>query len=72
MARTAAAAAVAGVALTLAAPIAHADDIPIRAAVDSIRNESACQALNYRDDLAGAAYAAARGGTLPTNGYRDA
>jgi hypothetical protein len=69
MARTAAAVAVAGVALTLAAPIAQADDIPIRSLVDGVRSSSVCPALNYRDDLAGAAYALARGGTVPANGY---
>lgn len=67
--RTVAAAAVAGVALTLAAPIAHADDVAIRSAVDGVRAGSSCLALNYRDDLAGAAYAYARGGVVPKNGY---
>jgi hypothetical protein len=67
--RAAATAAVVGVSFTLAAPIAHADDIPIRSRVDAVRSGSACPALNYRDDLAGSAYAFARGGTVPTNGY---
>jgi hypothetical protein len=72
IARTVAATVVAGVsalALALAAPIAHADDVPIRAAVDRERGVTACPALNYRDDLAGAAYAFARGGIVPTNSY---
>ncbi|MDT5077325.1 MAG: hypothetical protein QOJ80_1962 [Mycobacterium sp.] len=71
-ARTVAAVAVAGISvlsMTLPAPIAHADDIPIRSAVDDARSRSKCLALNYRDDLAGAAYAYARGGQTPSNGY---
>jgi hypothetical protein len=71
--RLAAAAVVAGVsalASTLTAPMAHADDALIRSAVDGVRTASTCPAMIYRDDLAGAAYAYARGGSLPsTNGY---